>query len=189
MLAIALIGISLSMDAFAVTVVNGICIRGFNIRHALVMAAYFGAFQFLMPLIGSFLASTVSEHISLFGPYISFVILAFIGIRMIRSSYKDAVSRSGGKTEATGANLSGKRLLVLAVATSIDALAVGVSFAFMDIMLLPACLLIGAITFVVCVAGGMIGCRIPWLTGSRAELAGGVILTAIGIKILLEGVL
>lgn len=188
MISIVFIGISLSMDAFAVTIANGINLKGFNIRHALVMAAYFGIFQFLMPLIGAFLASTVSGYISFFGPYISFVFLAFIGFRMIWSSLKIADSGASCNTRAAASNLNGKRLLVLAVATSIDALAVGVSFAFMDILLLPACLVIGAITFVICLAGGMIGCRIPWLTGRKAELAGGLILVAIGMKILVEGV-
>ena len=186
MLSIVLIGLSLSMDAFAVTVANGLSMKGFGLRHALTMAVCFGVFQFLMPLIGSFLASTVSVYISFIGPYISFVILAFIGARMIWGEIKGP-----GRDDAAAGGvirLDAKRLVVLAVATSIDALAAGVSFAFMDIALLPASIIIGAITFIVCLTGGLFGSRISWLTGKKAELFGGVILIAIGIKILIEGV-
>ena len=188
MFSVVLIGISLSMDAFAVTLANGLSVKGFGLRHAFVMASYFGAFQFLMPLIGAFLAGTVSGYISFFGPYISFFFLAFIGFRMIWGAVRGPGSGSEGKTDAGVISLSGRRLIVLAVATSIDALAVGVSFAFMDIGLLPACIVIGAITFAVCFIGGILGCRIKWLTGKRAEFAGGLILIAIGVKILIEGV-
>lgn len=188
MLSIILIGVSLSMDAFAISLTNGLTVNGFKLRHAMLMAAYFGAFQFMMPLIGCFLAGTVSSYVSMLGPYISFFLLAFIGGKMIW----EAVRGDDGDEENDGGSiavkLSPRRLIALAVATSIDALAVGVSFAFMDVALIPSCIVIGVVTFIICVMGGMLGKYIPWLTGKRAEIVGGLILVGIGIKLLIEGV-
>lgn len=125
MLSVILIGISLSMDAFAVSVTNGIAMRPFKTGYALWHGLYFGAFQFLMPLAGYILGSTVSGYVTAIGPYVSFALLAFIGGKMILEAVRGGEEGSGGM-----AALSHKRLLALAVATSIDALAVGVSFAF-----------------------------------------------------------
>lgn len=125
MLSVILIGISLSMDAFAVSVTNGIAMRPFKTCYALWHGLYFGAFQFLMPLAGYILGSTVSGYVTAIGPYVSFALLAFIGGKMILEAVRGGEEGSGGM-----AALSHKRLLALAVATSIDALAVGVSFAF-----------------------------------------------------------
>lgn len=125
MLSVILIGISLSMDAFAVSVTNGIAMRPFKTGYALWHGLYFGAFQFLMPLAGYILGSTVSGYVTAIGPYVSFALLAFIGGKMILEAVRGGEEGSGGM-----AVLSHKRLLALAVATSIDALAVGVSFAF-----------------------------------------------------------
>ena len=125
MLSVILIGISLSMDAFAVSVTNGIAMRPFKTGYALWHGLYFGAFQFLMPLAGYILGSTVSGYVTAIGPYVSFALLAFIGSKMILEAVRGGEEGSGGM-----AVLSHKRLLALAVATSIDALAVGVSFAF-----------------------------------------------------------
>ncbi len=184
MLSILLIGVSLSMDAFAVSVTNGLTLKNFNVRHALWMGLYFGGFQFLMPLLGCLLGSTVSRYIMKFGPYISFALLAFIGGKMLL----DNVKPSGDGDEGMAA-LSHRALLAAAVATSIDALAVGVSFAFMeDVKLLPACLLIGCTTFVISFGGAMLGSRIPGLSGRKAGIAGGLVLIGIGIKLLVEGV-
>ncbi len=187
MLSILLIGVSLSMDAFAVSVTNGLTLKNFNVRHALWMGLYFGGFQFLMPLLGFLLGSTVSHYIMRFGPYISFLLLAFIGGKMLLESArpaKDDEADEGGMSE-----LSHKSLLAAAVATSIDALAVGVSFAFQeDVKLLPSCLLIGCTTFVISFLGALLGSRIPGLSGRRAGIVGGLVLIGIGIKLLVEGV-
>ena len=184
MLSILLIGVSLSMDAFAVSVTNGLTLRNFSWRHAAWMGLYFGLFQFLMPLLGCLLGSTVSGYVSAYGPYISFALLAFIGGKMVWDN------RSGGEADEGGMlRLSHQRLLVLAVATSIDALAVGVSFAFMDVALLPSCLLIGCTTFVISFSGAMLGSRIPGLSGRKAGIVGGLVLIAIGVKLLVQGVM
>lgn len=185
LISILLIGISLSMDAFAVSVTNGLTLKNFNVRHALWMGLYFGGFQFLMPLLGYLLGSTVSHYIMKFGPYISFVLLAFIGGKMLLESIKP------GEEEADGmAELRHKNLLAAAVATSIDALAVGVSFAFQeDLQLLPSCLLIGCTTFVISFGGAMLGSRIPKLNGKKAGIVGGIVLIGIGLKLLIEGVI
>ncbi len=183
MISILLIGVSLSMDAFAVSVTNGLTLKGFRPAHALWMGLYFGFFQFLMPLIGCLLGSTVSGYVSAVGPYISFALLAFIGGKMLLDSI-----RGGEDGDAGMLSLSHKRLLALAVATSIDALAVGVSFAFMDVKLLPSCVLIGCTTFTISVAGAFLGRAIPNVSGEKAGVAGGLVLIGIGVKLLLEGI-
>ncbi len=183
MISILLIGVSLSMDAFAVSVTNGLTIKGFRPAYALWMGLYFGFFQFLMPLVGCLLGSTVSGYVSAVGPYISFVLLAFIGGKMLLDSI-----RGGEDDDAGMLSLSHKRLLALAVATSIDALAVGVSFAFMDVKLLPSCALIGCTTFTISVAGAFLGRAIPNVSGKKAGIAGGLVLIGIGVKLLLEGI-
>ena len=181
MLSVLLIGVSLSMDAFAISVTNGLTLKGFNIRHALWMGLYFGAFQCGMPLLGCLLGSTVSGYVSAWGPYISFFLLAFIGGKMLLDSFRGG---DGGE-EGGMLVLSHKRLFVLAVATSIDALAVGVSFAFMQVRLLPSCLLIGCTTFVISFAGAMLGSKIPGVSGKKAQIAGGLVLIGIGLRLLL----
>ena len=181
MLNILLIGIGLSMDAFAVSVTNGLTIPRYRLRHAALTAAYFGFFQGLMPLLGWLLGSTVSGIISSWGPYVSFFLLAFIGVKMLVEALKGA----DGSVEAT---LKHSRLAVMAVATSLDALAVGVSFAFMDVPLIPACLLIAATTFVICLAGGELGAHVPGISTKAAGVLGGLVLCGIGVKLLLEGI-
>ena len=185
MISVLLMGISLSMDAFAVTVTNAVTLRPFRTSHALWMAAYFGAFQCLMPLAGALLGSTVSGYITAVGPYISFVLLGYIGIRMI----VEAVKAEGESGEA--ADLGHRRLLALAVATSIDALAVGVTFAFSP----PApgiwlsCVLIGCTTFVIVLLGALLGSRFQLLHPRRAGILGGAVLLFLGLKMLLGAVL
>lgn len=186
MLSVILIGVSLSMDAFAVAVSNGLTLRPFRFRYALWMGVYFGAFQCLMPLLGYLLGSTVAGYVAAIGPYVSFALLAFIGGKMIL----DAV-RGGDEEEGGMSSLSHKKLLALAVATSIDALAVGVSFAFSP----PApgtvlsCAVIGLTTFLIALGGALLGSRIPGIQPKKAEIAGGVVLVGIGVKLLLEGLL
>ena len=184
MIAVILIGVSLSMDAFAVAVTNGLTLRPRRLAHALWMGVYFGAFQCLMPLLGYFLGSTVSGYVTAVGPYVSFVLLCYIGGKMILDA------RRGEETDGM-ASLSHKRLFAMAVATSIDALAVGVSFAFSP----PApgtilsCAVIGCTTFLIAFLGAILGSRIPGIRAQKAETAGGAVLIAIGIKLLLEGIL
>ncbi|MEG2008559.1 MAG: manganese efflux pump MntP family protein [Oscillospiraceae bacterium] len=181
MLSILLIGIALSMDAFAVSVTNGLTLKGVALKNALWMGVYFGGFQFLMPLIGYFLGSTVSEYISAYGPYISFFLLAFIGGKMLLESLKN----DGGDGMTV---FSHSRILIMAVATSLDALAVGVSFAFMEINLWLSCALIGGVTFVISFAGAMLGGLVPGISCKKAGILGGCVLLAIGVKLLLEGI-
>jgi putative Mn2+ efflux pump MntP len=181
MLSVLLIGVSLSMDAFAISVTNGLTLRNFRLRHALWIGAYFGFFQFMMPLAGCYLAGTVSGFVEALGPYISFFLLSFIGGKMIWDSLC-------GGDEAGMSLFSHRRLLAMAVATSIDALAVGVSFAFMDVKLLPSCAVIGCTTFFISFAGALLGSRIPGIRGGKAGLIGGLVLIGIGVKLLAEGV-
>ncbi len=192
MLEILLIAVSLALDAFAVSVSSGIAIRGFGWRQAVKMGCYFGAFQFAMPLIGWLLGSSVSGYIQAFDHWVAFGLLAFIGGRMVVG----ALRKSPDGEEEAPTELTARRLTVLAVATSIDALAVGVSLAFMGLDLLPggsewanvllAAAIIGVVAFTLSVVGGMVGKRLGGLFQKRAELVGGVVLIAIGVKILVE---
>lgn len=181
MLSILLIGVGLSMDAFAASVTSGLTVKGFGPKHAALLGLYFGGFQFLMPLLGYLLGSTVSSFVSAYAPYISFFLLAFVGIKMLVEAIK------GGET-AVCTQLRHSQLLVMAIATSLDALAVGVSFAFMpDVSLLPSCLLIGCTTFVLCFAGGLVGGKIPGISCKTSGILGGLVLCGIGVKLLIEG--
>lgn len=170
------------MDAFAVAVTNGLTLKNFKPSCALWMGFYFGFFQFMMPLAGCLLGSTVSGYVSAVGPYISFALLAFIGGKMLLDSLHSSEEKAGMLA------LSHLRLLTMAVATSIDALAIGVSFAFMDIKLLPACALIGYTTFVISLAGAFLGRALPNVSGRKAGIAGGLVLIGIGVKLMLEGI-
>lgn len=182
MLYILLIAISLALDAFAVSVSAGLTVRGFRLRDGVKMGVWFGAFQFIMPLIGWLLGSTVAELVSRWSPLIAFALLAFIGGRMIWESV-----RGGG--EAAVSSLDAKTLLMLAVATSIDALAVGVTFAFMEVNILLASAVIGAVAFILSVVGGAVGGRLGDKFSDRAGFFGGAVLIAIGAKILIESFL
>lgn len=194
-LSILLIAIGLSMDAFAVSVTNGITIRNLKIRHALKIGMYFGVFQALMPLAGWLAGSQFSEYIISVDHWIAFGLLSFIGGKMIHESFDkgDSEAEEGmlevaisGQETVKEDPLRMGRLMMLAVATSIDALAVGVSFAFLKVSILWSAAVIGSITFVICVAGVFIGKRFGDLLKRKAELAGGLILIFIGLKILLE---
>lgn len=180
MLYIFLIALSLAMDAFAVSAATGVALPGFRFRHAATMGTWFGAFQFAMPLLGWLLGTGVSGYIRSVDHFVAFGLLAFIGGRMVWNSF----SQEG---EEACPDLSPRRLLVLAVATSIDALAVGVSMAFMpDVNVLLSCVVIGVVAFALSVAGGLLGRRLGDLLQKRAELVGGLVLIAIGLKILIE---
>lgn len=173
-----LIAVGLSMDAFAVSVCKGLSVKRLSAKHALIVGIYFGGFQFLMPVIGYLLGFRFEHIITNIDHWIAFVLLAFIGGSMIKESF--------GKSEELNDDFSFKTMLMMAVATSIDALAVGITFAFLSVRILPAAGLIGITTFIISGAGIYIGNVFGAKYKSRAELAGGVILILIGVKILLE---
>lgn len=180
---ILLIALSLALDAFAVSVTSSLTVKEFKMKNALVMGLYFGGFQFVMPLIGWFWGSTVENYVTRLGPYISFVLLAAIGGRMIW----EALHEEG--EEPVFDMLTHSRLLLLAVATSIDALAVGVSLAFLNIPILFASAVIGLVAFLLSIAGGFIGGMLGEKFQKRAQLVGGAVLVVIGIKIFVESFL
>jgi len=173
------IAVGLSMDAFAVSVCKGLSAGKVRFKHMFACGIWFGGFQALMPLIGYLLGINFQHLIVKFDHWIAFVLLSIIGINMIRESL-------GKEEEELNAAFSPKAMLPLAVATSIDALAVGVSFAFLQVKIVHAVSLIGAITFILSAIGVKAGgfCGMKWK--KRAEFAGGVILILIGLKILIE---
>ena len=179
---IFLIAVSLALDAFAVSVSSGISIPGFGGRQAVKMGVWFGGFQFAMPLIGWFLGSSVSQYIEAVDHWVAFGLLALIGGRMVWGALK----AGAGEEEEVPPDLSARRLCLLAIATSIDALAVGVSMAFMKVDILVSALVIGVVAFGLSVVGGLVGKRLGALFQRRAELVGGLVLVGIGIKILAE---
>lgn len=173
-----LIAVGLSMDAFAVSVCKGLSVKKITARHMLLAGLYFGGFQFLMPVLGYLLGASFQTLIESADHWIAFFLLVIIGASMIRESF--------GKSEELNDDFGVKTMLLLAVATSIDALAVGVTFAFLQVSILPAAALIGVTTFLFSGAGIYIGSIFGARFKSVAELAGGVILILIGLKILLE---
>lgn len=177
-----LIGVGLSMDAFAVAVCKGLNMRKVNKVHCVVIALFFGGFQALMPLIGWVLGKQFEQYIIAVDHWIAFVLLAIIGGKMIKEALEDE-EEEANKSDS---RLDIKELFVLAVATSIDALAVGITFAFLQVKILPAITIIGCTTFVLSAMGVFIGNIFGSKYKSKAELAGGVILVLIGLKILLE---
>lgn len=177
---IFVLAVGLSMDAFAVSICKGLSLGKISGKHMCIAGLWFGGFQALMPLIGYFLGSLFADKITKFDHWIAFVLLAFIGGNMVREALGDEESVDGSMTV--------KSMLLLAVATSIDALAVGVTFAFLDVAIVPAVSLIGAVTFVFSAAGVRIGSIFGKRYHARAELCGGIVLILIGLKILLEGI-
>ena len=172
-LEILLLGIGLSMDAFAVSICKGLSTKKLQIKHYLIIGAWFGGFQALMPTIGYFLGSTFEQ-------WVAFVLLAAIGANMIKESFSKEESE-------TNSSFAFKTMLLMALATSIDALAVGITFALLpDINVPLAVCLIGVTTFVCSAAGLKVGNLFGLRYKAKAELAGGIILILIGLKILLE---
>ena len=178
LLELLLIAVGLSMDAFAVSVCKGLSLRGLKPKHAALVGLYFGGFQALMPVIGWLLGYRFERFITRYDHWIAFILLTVIGIGMIRESRQTDEELSG--------DLSFRTMLPLAVATSIDALAVGITFAFLQVRILPAAGLIGLTTFALSALGVYIGHVFGLKYKAKAELAGGVILIGIGLKILLE---
>ena len=178
-----LIGVGLSMDAFAVAVCQGLCMPKLNLRQGGVIALYFGGFQALMPLIGWFLGSQFAGYIQSFDHWVAFVLLALIGGNMVR----EALSPEEEETScAVNSKLDHKKLFMMAVATSIDALAIGVAFAFMDVLILPAVSLIGCTTFCLSLVGVVVGNFFGSRDEKRSELTGGIMLILLGVRILRE---
>lgn len=179
-----LMGIGLAMDAFAVSICKGLAMRKVNKKQCFVIALFFGGFQALMPAIGWLLGSRFEQYIVNVDHWIAFILLGWIGGKMIW----DAVWEKEGPdiVEQMDAPLDIRELLVMAVATSIDALAVGITFAFLGTPILEASLIIGVTTFVICVIGVYVGNFFGSKYKRKASIAGGIILVLLGIKILLE---
>ncbi len=173
------LALGLSMDAFAVSICKGLSVPKLQAKHCLICGVYFGGFQALMPLIGWALGIRFQSMITNIDHWIAFVLLAVIGANMIKESFSK-------EEECPDASFGFKTMLTLAVATSIDALAVGVTFAFLDVSIVPAVLLIGATTFVCSAVGVKIGNVFGNRFQFKAEFLGGLVLIAIGLKILIE---
>ena len=172
------IAVGLSMDAFAVSICKGLAMKKMNWKNAGLAGLYFGGFQMFMPLVGYLLGTGFRDKITSIDHWIAFVLLAFIGINMIKEAFSDE--------EEADSSFDVKTMLILAVATSIDALAVGVTFAFLNVQILPAVSLIGVTTFVLSAVSVRVGNVFGSRYKSKAELAGGIILVLMGVKILLE---
>jgi manganese efflux pump family protein len=182
--AIILIGIALSMDALAVAVTNGMSLKEDKKRSALKIGFIFGLFQALMPLLGWLIGIRLERYITKIDHWIAFILLGFIGGKMIYEALKSGGQREGKSDENN--SLDTKTLFLLGIATSIDALTVGVGFAFLKVSIIMAILVIGVITFILCFAGVMLGKNFGELFKGHAELFGGIILIAIGFKIFAE---
>jgi len=178
-LELVLVAVGLSMDAFAVAICVGLGLRRVRPGHALSVGLYFGMFQAAMPLFGYLLAGLLPASILAFEHWVAFAALALIGGKMIFGSL--------GAHPRESISLGAGRMLPLALATSIDALAVGVSFAFVEVAILPAVLCIGVVTLALCMVGVKIGGVVGVRFAGRAELAGGVVLVLIGLNILRQG--
>ena len=174
-----LLAVGLSMDAFAVSVCKGLSTRKLSMRHYLIIGAWFGGFQALMPTVGYFLGSAFQKYIESIDHWVAFILLCLIGGNMLRESFSK-------EEEHTDASFGVKSMALLAVATSIDALAVGVTFAFLEVSILPAVSLIGCTTFCLSLMGVVVGNFFGARYKKRAELTGGIILILLGAKILLE---
>ncbi len=183
-----LIGVGLSMDAFAVSICKGLKMRKLNLKQALIIGLFFGGFQALMPLIGYLLGTSFSDLVSSFDHWIAFILLAFIGGKMAIESFKKDDDAENAENQLDPP-LDYKELFIMAVATSIDALAVGISFAFLNMNIIPAITIIGITTFCLSIVGVWVGNKFGEKYKSKAELAGGIILIGIGIKILVEHLL
>ena len=175
-----ILALGLSMDAFAVSICKGLSLGKIRAKHMCVAGAWFGGFQALMPLIGFFLGRFFARIVTAYDHWIAFVLLAFIGGKMIWDSFDP-------DEEAVDGAMDVKTMFILAVATSIDALAVGVTFAFLEVNILPAVLFIGCTTFVCSAVGVKVGSVFGAKYKEKAELVGGVALVLIGLKLLLDG--
>ena len=174
-----ILAVGLSMDAFAVSICKGLSVRKLEIKHMALAGIWFGGFQALMPLIGYLLGSTFASYVQKFDHWIALILLAFIGLSMIKEAF-------GEDEEEVGDSFGAKTMFLMAVATSIDALAVGVTFAFLNVNVIFAVFTIGITTFIFSAAGIKIGNVFGLRFKSKAELAGGAILVLLGLKIFVE---
>ena len=179
-----LLGIGLAMDAFAVSVCKGLGMRRLNKKQTLIIGLYFGGFQALMPLIGWLLGSQFQKYITSIEHWIAFILLSFIGGKMMIEAIREWNEEE--TVDVIDAPLDHKNMLVLAVATSIDALAVGITFAFLDTPIIEAITIIGITTMVISIIGVVVGNFFGSRYKSKAEFIGGLILILLGLKILLE---
>lgn len=174
-----IIAVGLSMDAFAVSVCKGLSMQKMNVENAVIVGLYFGGFQAAMPLLGYGLGIRFQQAITAYDHWIAFILLAMIGVNMIREALHP-------DEQSVDASVKMGDMLVLAVATSIDALAVGVTFAFLNVQIIPAVSFIGCTTFILSIVGVKVGTVFGCRYKARAELAGGAILVLMGVKILIE---
>lgn len=181
---------ALSMDAFAVSITKGMTIKNLKKSTALKMALTFGVFQGAMPLLGWALGISFESYIKSIDHWIAFILLGFIGFNMIKGFFDDRKEGKESELEFSATadehDLSNKEIIMLAVATSIDALAVGISFAFLNVSIIPAASIICIITFLVCVVGVFVGNKVGDIFNGYAELVGGIILILIGFNIFNE---
>ncbi len=183
LVSIVLLAVSLAMDAFAVAICKGLAMQKLSARNMVIVGAWFGTFQALMPTIGYFLGSAFEDKITAIDHWVGFALLAIIGINMIRESRECDCEAEANANDS----LEVKEMFMLAVATSIDALAVGITFAFVEMNVLLAVILIGVITFTISMFGVKIGNVFGTKYKSKAEFAGGTVLIFLGVKMLLEG--
>lgn len=174
-----LIAVGLAMDAFAVSICKGLAMKKMNHKLAFTLALFFGGFQAMMPFIGWLLGSQFASKISKFDHWIAFILLSIIGFQMLKEAL-------GHEEEDLSPVVSLKEIVVLAIATSIDALAVGVTFSFLNVSIIKAISVIGVITFIISFAGVKIGNVFGMKYKAKAEIFGGLVLICIGLKILVE---
>lgn len=174
-----LIAVGLSMDAFAVSICKGLSMQKMDVKNAVIIGLYFGGFQAFMPFLGYLLGSRFQSAITAYDHWIAFILLVIIGGNMVKESFEK-------EEECLDPSVAFLDMVVLAVATSIDALAVGVTFAFLKVQIISAVCFIGIITFTLSIAGVKMGTIFGMKYKSKAELAGGLILILMGLKILIE---
>ena len=181
------IGVALAMDCFAISVATGIAVKRLHLAHALRIALFFGGFQAIMPTVGFYAGKGVAQLVSGWDHWVVFAVLAFVGGRMIRESFK--IGKNGDSPQTAGTVPGLFTLFVLSIATSLDALAVGFSFALLRDGILAPALIIGMVTFTLSLVGMAVGERLGHFFERKIEILGGLILVGIGVKILLDHLL
>lgn len=177
---LVLIAVGLAMDAFAVSICKGLAMAKINYKKAVIIALFFGVFQAIMPFIGYHLGLAFSDKIAFIDHWIAFILLVLIGINMIKEGLEQDEDNEQDDTLRIGG------LIMLSIATSIDALIIGMTFAFLNVSIIPSIIVIGIITFVLCIIGVKVGNVFGEKYRSKAEFIGGAILVLIGIKVLVE---